>query len=65
MTIKQACEITGIRMYEIERINIEQLKNIIEYVEATSESEYILHRHNKREYVKAYKTILKHVEEDK
>jgi len=58
MLIERACEITGIRVNELSRINAAVLKDIIRSEKANAESDYILHRYSKAEYVEAYETIL-------
>ncbi len=58
MLIERACKITGIRANELSRINAAALKDIIRSEKANAESNYILRRYSKAEYVEAYETIL-------
>ena len=57
MLIDRACEITGIRMHELNRVSLTALEAVIRQERATPEGDYILKRHTKAEYIEAYETI--------
>lgn len=65
MTIEKACEITGIRINELSRINSVVLKEIIEQEKNNRESDYLLKPYTKHQYVEAYETLLTTTKEDK
>lgn len=57
MLIDRACEITGIRMHELNRVSLTALEAVIRQEKAARESDYILRRYTKAEYIEAYETI--------
>lgn len=62
MLIDRACQITGIRMSELNRVSITALKAVIKSEKANPEIDYICKKYTKAEYVEAYETILTAVE---
>lgn len=64
MTIEKACEITGIRMHELSRVSLTALSKIIRAEKLRPESDYVLCKYTKTEYVEAYETILNNAKEE-
>ena len=62
MLIDRACQITKIRMSELNRVSLTALEAVIRQEKATPESHYSHNQYTKAEYIEAYETIKNYIQ---